>query len=822
MDNKGFGMNFVKIIKDRLIKNNGLLVVLSITATLFILGPSNVYIANVSDFTSPYMYILGEILKLFLYSSIILLFVLMIIPKKVYDIFISLLLGVAIALWVQGLFLTFDYGALDGNTKIDAFDIKGIVGATIWIAIIISAVIFRKFLHKFITPIFFVIIVSQLAIFIPNLFSNIDNIKGKTIGYPIFGPMSFSDKENIIYIVLDTFDAQFFEEASKDENYKDVFKDFTYFDNFASIDRWTAQSGVAALVGTIFDNSLPMDKYYVSSFLSGQSLPKILQKKGWVIELFGSSGSIVYGRANKELYSNLSSSNNKVAISIQKEQEANRLLYATYFKFVFHQLKQNFIVDESVKYWDYWFLNILKNKEIKIIEKPVFSITHLQGTHPPFIIMDDYTYSNKATSLTQTKATGNYLKKFFDLLKENNVYDNSVIIVVGDHGHYDKRSNPALLIKNKFQTNDEVTANSTPLSQIQMKDIISKLQNKEYETTNDIKGMDNRKLYIRELIPIRGQAIIEEYEIPDNVRDINNYKKTGVKFYPNIFKLDNKDLSINLSTDYDKYKEIFNPYWSYSDGAVTPTFKMGRKGSLAFQFNDKDKDIIKISFKNSKESLCNRETPIIIGTNSNFQEVSCIDDKIVVYALYDKFLEVSFEPYLLEAPITFDSIDIQHNIPIKEVFKIPYGKLINISSIPDLFFGTGWQDNFFDIKGKGRWTDSEESELQFVLESMPKNDIKISLNVATLNHANYVKPDISFYINDKLIHTDEKGSGFYNKKIDLVVKKEDITDEVVNLKIKYHDKLKSPEEIGISSDIRKLGIYLKNITIEELDKATIQ
>ena len=121
------------------------------------------------------------------------------------------------------------------------------------------------------------------------------------------------------------------------------------------------------------------------------------------------------------------------------------------------------------------------------------------------------------------------------------------------------------------------------------------------------------------------------------------------------------------------------------------------------------------------------------------------------------------------------------------------------------------------LEPKHRWTVAEESELQFVLESMPKNDIKISLEAFTLNHANYVKPDISFYINDKLIHTDKKGSGFYNKKIDLVLKKEDITDEVVNLKIKYHDKLKSPKEVGINTDNRKLGIYIRSITIEYLN-----
>lgn len=816
MDNKGVGMNFVKIIKDRLIKNNGLLVVLSITATLFILGPSNVYIVNVSDFTSSYMYILGEILKLFLYSSIILLFVLMIIPKKIYNIFISLLLGVAVALWVQGLFLTFDYGALDGNTKINAFDIKGIVGAIVWIAIIISAVIFRKFLHKFIAPIFFVIIVSQLAIFIPNLFSNIDNISGKSVNINNNGPISLSNKENIIYIVLDTFDAQFFEEASKDENYKEIFNDFTYFNNYASIDRWTTQSGVAALVGTIYDNTLTMNEYRIKSFSDGVSLQEKLKDMGYINELYTMFASGVYFKNN---YSNIDGENIG-----NNPYEINKMMNASYFKFLPHHFKGNFIVDDIAKLWDYWFIKLINDKNLNRIEPPVFLLIHLFGLHTPFIILEDYSYSKKANEITQTKATGNYLKSFFDLLKENNAYDNSIIIVTGDHGYYDYRSNPTLLIKNRFQTNNEVKVNKTPLSQIQMKDIILKLLNGEYKTTDDIKGMDSRKLYISDVHLVKGYAgHIEEYEIPEEVRDISNYKKTGIVYYPSLFRLSSKDLNINLSNDYDKYKDIFNENWKYSDSAITTAFSANRRSSISLQFTDETKEMIKVTLKNSKGELCKLNEKYKITINNDNYYVDCLGDKIDIYGIYDKLLAIHFDFRYMKQHLTIDNIDIKRGITLKDIYRIPFKKTIPIIELPYMFFIKGWDDVYYNPNNQhGRWIVAEESELQFVLESMPKNDIKISLEASTLNHANYVKPDISFYINDKLIHTDKKGSGFHNKKIDLVVKKEDITDEVVNLKIKYHDKVKTPKEIGINSDKRKLGIYLTNIAIEELDKATIQ
>lgn len=90
---------------------------------------------------------------------------------------------------------------------------------------------------------------------------------------------------------------------------------------------------------------------------------------------------------------------------------------------------------ETFSYDNEVFYNAVKNSEMTKTDDKTFKFIHIWGAHVPFVFdkdmnrIEDGTYAqNVEACMTMTDA---YLKK----LKENGVYDNSVIIVMADHGY---------------------------------------------------------------------------------------------------------------------------------------------------------------------------------------------------------------------------------------------------------------------------------------------------------------------------------------------------------------------------------------------------
>ena len=109
------------------------------------------------------------------------------------------------------------------------------------------------------------------------------------------------------------------------------------------------------------------------------------------------------------------------------------------------------VQEQPVLFDNHIFYKDLKNQDVTYTKEKCFKFIHLEGAHVPFRydkdvnIIEDGTYEqNIEASITITDA---YLKK----LKAKGVYDNSIIIVMADHGfNWDEvhgRQDPFLMIK---------------------------------------------------------------------------------------------------------------------------------------------------------------------------------------------------------------------------------------------------------------------------------------------------------------------------------------------------------------------------------------
>jgi phosphoglycerol transferase MdoB-like AlkP superfamily enzyme len=96
------------------------------------------------------------------------------------------------------------------------------------------------------------------------------------------------------------------------------------------------------------------------------------------------------------------------------------------------------------------FYNKIRDKKINIVDKKMFKFIHIEGGHVPFVYDINLNTIENGTYEQNLDASITVLETYINRLKENNVYDNSVIVVMADHGYgtsvYD-RYNPILYIK---------------------------------------------------------------------------------------------------------------------------------------------------------------------------------------------------------------------------------------------------------------------------------------------------------------------------------------------------------------------------------------
>ena len=115
-------------------------------------------------------------------------------------------------------------------------------------------------------------------------------------------------------------------------------------------------------------------------------------------------------------------------------------------------------------------------------------------------------------------------------LKENNIYENSAIVIMADHGYYDKRSNPLMLIKgvgeeHPFEVSDKM------ISYDYLQDIVISLceSKPSADAVKEDKSEQNGRKYLyyawnKDLKDYAYASTITEFDVNGHARDIDDYK----------------------------------------------------------------------------------------------------------------------------------------------------------------------------------------------------------------------------------------------------------------------------------------------------------
>ena len=361
-----------------------------------------------------------------------------------------------------------------------------------------------------------------------------------------------SSNKNFLIFLIDAVDAEELGRVlESDESYREVFRDFTCYSNTASVFPYTRDSIPLILTGQANQNEEAFGQY-ASDAHNTSPLFERLDGENYDISLYIEE-PVWYGERRfpvaNDIKNNVVSLYESMDFHMYFRQEMKYILFK-YLPYAYKQYSQiegldfGMALEQYSYYDDVVYDHIVKNPELTKTDRNVFQFVHIEGAHLPFDLDGDLHPVEKGTYTQKVEATVRVIDAWLTRLKENGVYDNSVILIMADHGYYDrgyvddsfddhgedilKRFHPALLVKG-YGESHELAESDVPVSHLDMMDAYMELLDGK-ESGEIFSGVDpDRKRQVL-WYEYRDEDHMVEYELGGNRFERQDFKPTGRVF----------------------------------------------------------------------------------------------------------------------------------------------------------------------------------------------------------------------------------------------------------------------------------------------------
>lgn len=457
--------------------------VLFFSFMMFVFAPLEFYLSN-----KKYFFFSGEemlsFIFLFFISALICGTLIMLIMyhfcKNITKTIMGILFGLALAFYIQGNYIVVDYGVMDGR-GIDwaAFRTEGIISVSVFLTVIIVCifVVFkakREIVFRGIKIISVCLILVQIVTLCTLLITKGGLHKEAEYVATEDGEFCLSKDDNILVLLLDTYDSSLFSSMLQDkeaEQYKDILADFTYYPDTVASYAATDLAIPCIITGEGYKNDKIYGQYLREAYEESPFLSK-LKNENWYCGIY-STCMPPQGDIAKEVGN---------YVKMERTVSSHRRLAEFMYKFVgFRYLPQPlkkycWFYPEEMKsaiecaadntktlYNDnnYYFYDRISEINGESDQK-TFHLYHLDGTHAPYTIKSDFTGSDTEVGIAQ-EARGMMvlIDTFLSELKTKDLYDNSTVIIMADHGFYNIRQNPLFIVKSKNEKHNFVVSDSS-------------------------------------------------------------------------------------------------------------------------------------------------------------------------------------------------------------------------------------------------------------------------------------------------------------------------------------------------------------------------
>lgn len=440
----------------------------AVSFMLFIYEPIVMYTSNINDFWFDFITMLKPVLfwgGIVFALQIIVHTVSYFLYKPAYKVFVIIEFILFVTTYIQGNFLAGHLPVLEGsainwNEYIGDMVISAILLVVISV-ITIYATIRLKFekCSKAYSYISLAIIAMLLTSLLSVLLTTENVFSPKDQFYVTTNNINKASKDqNLFIFVLDTIESTtFYEALANSEKYSNILDDFTYYPDTMAAYNLTRDSMPFIISGIWNENKTEYVEYYKKAMDESKLLNE-LNKRNYNINIYDDEVPVY--RDDIENFEN-----QKFVIKYISflKQELKYILfkYSPYYLKPFSRIETlDFGACKGTKdinlftWYDKNFYDSIKETNIEIIKEKYFNLTHIEGAHAPYNYDRNFEVTENGTYDSKVEAMLIIIDEYISRLKESNVYDNSAIIIMADHGCHihekyntNTNQNPILFIK---------------------------------------------------------------------------------------------------------------------------------------------------------------------------------------------------------------------------------------------------------------------------------------------------------------------------------------------------------------------------------------
>ena len=519
---------------------------------LFIYEPITTYASNTEDYWFDLKALLINNLVIFAVVLIILLLtsnIIYFIAKKskkdiIYNVYVITMFVCFVATYIQGNYLASALPTLDG-TPIDwnNYTKQGIISLVLWIFVIITNIIIYKRLKtkykKLVSYISIAIFAMLFVSFLSTLLTNkqIYTPKGKYI--PTTENINdLSTNNNFLILLVDMEDSKTFDKVLRENKKEILFKDFTYFPDTLSAYPFTRESIPYILSGKWYEAETSYAEYYNEAMNSSPFIKK-LKDNNYDINIY--ENELNWTDSKSLEISNIKAINFEIDNKIFFKQEAKYILFK-YLPFPLKKYSKIETLDyNSCRKENRDSNNIFSsdNKDafdildkVSLQTKEYFQFVHIDGGHYPWDMNKNFEKIEDGTYEEKIESSITVIEKYLNRIKESGQYDNSIIIILADHGNngYDPvgRQNPILYIKGLAEQHDEMIVSDKKVSYEDLNTSIYSDLLEGKKSTELLENIDNNR--IRRFIWYKDYDKMEEQTLDGHAWETEKLIPTGVKY----------------------------------------------------------------------------------------------------------------------------------------------------------------------------------------------------------------------------------------------------------------------------------------------------
>lgn len=429
------------------------LAMLAFSFTFLFFGPLEITAFSGDSFVFTYRDILWLLVALMVGTTVTVSPLLALIRGRLFNYGMILICGFTLSGYLQAIFCNGGLGLLTGDSIVWADQHTNLVlSLLLWGGVLVALMLLmylnRRLWERVVQTICIVLVIIQLVPTIAILSGAYDRaVPDDLSSYRLSdkGFASFSQKENVILIVLDRLDYDYIEQVLKeDPTFFDDLEGFTSYTNAISAYARTKPALAHMLLGEEESTYFVSPEQYYADIWEDNDLLGDLNAQGYSVELYAKV---------RNLFSQPETALDRVenfsdgTAGIHYDVTLKKVLELSVYRYAPTAIKPFFWADtnyynegiyqpdrhNAYDYNDAYYTTQLADATADRSQNS-FKLFHFFGSHSPYTLNAQGEAVEKSTVTEQTMGVFRKLKAFFDQMKAEGIYDDATIIITGDHG----------------------------------------------------------------------------------------------------------------------------------------------------------------------------------------------------------------------------------------------------------------------------------------------------------------------------------------------------------------------------------------------------